>query len=499
MSSKRPYYYHTRRLKDMLSRSRLASTTMIVTLIVATVLASCAPAAAPTATPKPAGPATGGFDWKKYAGTELYLFLNKHPYAEALLGNISQFEEKTGIKVKYDMLSEGEFMEKLRIELSAGTGLYDAFMTGPYTEWEYAPAGWLEPLEPFVNDPTKTDQAYYKFDDFYPALLAANSWNLSVGSGVGEGHLWAIPTMVETYVLAYRADLFEKYNLKAPTTVQEMYDAATVLTKGEGGDFRGWLGAGDKGGNSVWTGFVSTMMSHAETNLPDFDIVDGKLKCVINQPSLVPVVDLWCKNVRENGPLGWTSVTWYDAMELFATGNYGMIWDCDFFASNFEDPAKSKVAGKVKYTAPLAPPGGKPQSSTWTWGLSMNSKSTKKDATWLLIQWASAPDTLLVATRDFKNYNPTRKSVWEDPTVLAELNSWGDGTYIAAVRKNLDEYVRIGWTPEPQIWTLADFWSIALHEVWTGSKTAQQALDDAAKQMDDMIAQVGIKPGPMTQ
>ncbi|OQB28047.1 MAG: putative ABC transporter-binding protein precursor [Chloroflexi bacterium ADurb.Bin180] len=478
----------------MRSRSKSLQIWLIATIVLAVVLGSCKSAPAPTAT---AEPQVQGFNWRKYAGTELYLFLNKHPYAEALLGQIGKFEEKTGIKVRYDMLSEGEFMEKLRIELAAGTGLYDAFMTGPYTEWEYAPAGWLEPLELFVNDPAKTDQAYYKFEDFYPNTLAANMWDLNVGSGVGQGHLWAVPTMVETYIIAYRADLFAKYNLKAPTTLQEMYDAASVLTKGEGGDFRGWLGAGDKGGNAVWTGFPSTLMSHAATKLPDFDIVDGKLKCVINQPALVPVTDLWIKNVRDNGPLGWTAITWYDAMELFSTGRYGMIYDCDFFASNFEDPVKSQVAGKVKYASPVAPVGGTPASSMWTWGLSMNSKSKNKDAAWLLMQWATGPDTLLAATRDFRNYNPTRKSVWDDPTVSATLGKWGEGTYMTAVRANLEKYARIGWTPEPQIWTLADYWSVALQEIWSGAKTTQQALDDAAKQMDATIAQVGIKPGPI--
>jgi multiple sugar transport system substrate-binding protein len=148
------------------------------------------------------------FDWKKYDGTELNLILNKHPYSESLIGLLPAFEEKTGIKVGYEILAEEEYFQKLRLELSTATGQYDAFMTGPMLEWEYAPAGWLEPLEPFLEDPTKTDQEWYQADDLFPPLMAANRWNLNVGSGIGEGHQWAIPVMVETYVIPYRADLF---------------------------------------------------------------------------------------------------------------------------------------------------------------------------------------------------------------------------------------------------------------------------------------------------
>ena len=54
----------------------------------------------------------------------------------------------------------------------------------------------------------------------------------------------------------------------------------------------------------------------------------------------------------------WANKTWYDTMESFAAGQAGMIADADFFAATYEDPKKSKIAGKVGYALLPAGPGG---------------------------------------------------------------------------------------------------------------------------------------------
>lgn len=436
------------------------------------------------------------FDWMKYKGTEVSVILNKHPYSESLIGLLPDFEKATGMKVKYEILAETEYFEKLRLELSTGTGQYDVFMAGPMTTWEYAAAGWLEPLEPFLNDATKTDQAWYKFEDFYPALTAGNRWNLNYGAGIGEGHQWAIPTMVETYVIPYRADLADKYGLKAPTTLPEMRDLAIALREKEGGDFYGVVTRGLKTMPTIATGFLSTMMSYTKTPYSDLDVVDGKWKAVLNQPSLVEATDMWIDMIKKAGPPGWTSVTWYDGMQLMASGKYGMYPDCDFFAATYENPKTSQVVGKVKYATSAAMPGGKPASAIWTWGLSMSSASKNKDAAWYLIQYATSTDALTTATVKFNNYNPTRKSVLESAAVDAVFGKWGDGTYKKAVAENLGGYAKLGWTPQPDVFPLGDRWAQALHEIWSGQKKAQAALDDAAADIEKMLDRDGIKPGP---
>ena len=99
------------------------------------------------------------FNWRAFEGTSLKLLLNQHPYQQALVGELSKFTELTGIEVTYDVVPEQNYFDKVTIDLSAGqSSTYDVFMTGAYMIWQYAPAGWMEPLEPYINDPAKTNQ-----------------------------------------------------------------------------------------------------------------------------------------------------------------------------------------------------------------------------------------------------------------------------------------------------------------------------------------------------
>ena len=161
--------------------------------------------------------AQDSFNWRQFEGTELKLLLNQHPYQQALVGELPKFEELTGIKVTYDVFPEQNYFDKVTIDLSAGaSSTYDVFMTGAYMIWQYAPAGWMEPLEPYINDPSKTNPDY-NFDDIFPDLRNSEKWNLQAGrANLGQGSQYAIPWGFETNAFMYRKDLFDKYGLTVP-------------------------------------------------------------------------------------------------------------------------------------------------------------------------------------------------------------------------------------------------------------------------------------------
>ena len=426
-------------------------------------------------------------DWRQAAGQSLAIGLNKHPFTESLLPLIPEFRSLTGINVDYLILPEAEYFTRLVADLSQQRGEFSVIMTGPMRNWQYVPPNWILPLDDFLSNPKLTDPGWFKLDDFYPALIAANRWNGKTGSGVGEGPLYSIPVLEESYILAYRKDIFDQYNIKVPTTLEEMADAARLVKKNAG--IPGIVARGTPGLASMGTGFVSGLKSYTDGKWSEFD---EKLNANFHDPRSVAFTETWIRMVRDSGPANWANMQWYDAMEAFTAGQGGMIADADFFAASYENPAKSKVAGKVGYALIPAGAGGKTYAGLWTWALGINSATRNKEAAWLFVQWATAQRTLLNASLGYRNFNPSRISVTNDPRVQEIMRPWGGGSYVTTVAKNL-ETAKVAWTPESERQRVGDIWGRALHEIYFQRMSAADALKKASTEADKILQEAGIK------
>lgn len=425
------------------------------------------------------------FDWKAYSGAQVRLILNKHPYTESLLPLIPEFTELTGIEVPEPLiLPEAEYFQKLLLDLSTGAGEFDAFMTGPQVHWTYDSAGWTEPLDPFLADTNMTGPDY-DAADIFEGLMAANRWNLTLGSGIGEGTQWAIPVMVETYVQSYRKDVYDELGIEAATTIEGWRENNAAATSG---DMKGIIVRGERGGGMTGTGFISTFLGYGGT------VMDEGLVTQFNSPEGVHVAEEYAASVRESGPEGWASVTWYEGQESFANGSYAQYMDCDFFNALYDDPDKSQVAGNVGFAHCPHADDHDPVSGLWTWALAMSSQAQDKNAAWYFLQWATMKEQMTVATVEGRNYNPTRASVFNDPAVQETMGEWANGTYLPVVLANLDGYAKVSWPAQPENTFLSTRWDQALQEIWAGDD-AQTALDAAKADVDAHMEELGLITG----
>jgi multiple sugar transport system substrate-binding protein len=411
---------------------------------------------------------------------EIHLLLNRHPFTESILRFIPEYERMAGIKVSTLLLSEEEYFEKLITELSSRSSYYDLFMVGFPHLWQYASAGWLVPLDPYIGNPDLTP-ADWDPDDFFPELIACSRWNLKQGAGMGEGPLWALPVNEEAYVIFYRKDLFERFKIKPPATYEEVYQAAKLLTRSVDG--QQIYGFGHRGVQSWSTIHPGYMTAFASWGARDFD---ESMHCVIDSPQGIQITDLFIRTLREGGPPGWPGYTWYEGKEGFLSGRFAMWFDANHQAAAFENPVKSKVAGKVGYLLPPPGPDGQIRSSTWVWSVAMNAASRQKEEAWRFLAWATSRD-ILQRTVPYENINPTRRSVWEDPATVAATD-WDQGEYRRTARLLLTDYARIRWTPSTYVTQAGDRWAAALQEIYEGKRTAEQALKAAAADINTMVS-----------
>ena len=417
----------------------------------------------------------GEFSWTREEGKTVNLIFAKHPMSDSYIAALPDFEKKTGIKVEYDALPEEEFRQKLLTDLSTGEGNYDAFMTGPVTNWQYAAAGWIAPLDDYINNPALTEKGY-DFEDFYPATIEVNRWDRE--QGLGKGSLWALPANEEGYSLFYRTDIIQEAGIDVPQTFDDLISAAEQV-HGQtfaGKEVDGFVARGDKTWPTITTGYSSMYFANGATDVTP----DGKV--AVNSPEGVEATEKWAELMRYS-PENVGTFTWYEAMNHFAAGNAAFFIDADHMAETFEDPEASSVAEKVGYAPPPAGPSGR-TSNIWLWSLGMASASKNNIAAWLFLQWATTKEQLEKSIPK-GNINPTRQSLANSETMKEYTKDWGN--YNQVWQTILADYAKWRFAAFPKFPEFADRWALAVQEVVLGERSAKEALDAAAKEMQSVF------------
>ncbi|QKC92041.1 sugar ABC transporter substrate-binding protein [Mesorhizobium sp. NZP2234] len=427
-------------------------------------------------------PANAEMNWKAADGQTINLMLISHPFVESLKPLLPEFTAKTGIKVTYEELAEQSGFEKLLADLSSKTGTYDVFMTSPLNNWQYAAAGWLEPLDGLIANTDKT-AADYDVNDFIPSILSAGRWDLTPLKGIGEGSLWTLPINFESYQLAYRPSLLKKLGLQVPKTYADLLAMADKLAiDGPNGKMHGIITRFDRYWDLPYLTFGTMLQSYGVEMLDK----DGKLQ-ICSDKSIAATQD-FVTLIKKASPEGAGAFTWYEAMQGFASGQYVFsLNEANLFAPTYEDPKQSAIAGDVGYAPTPLGPDGKRAAAAWIWSLSMNSASTHKDAAWLFMQWVTSKETM-IKTHLAGNMNPVRKSAWDAPEVAKLMESWGEtpGQYIQAAKTEA-EVATIRFPPHPELTRMLDRWAEAIQKSYFGQGDVKTNLCNAQADIQKML------------
>lgn len=422
-------------------------------------------------------------NWRQFEGTTLNALLISHPFVDSLQPLLPEFEELTGITVTTEVLAEVPGFEKLLSDLSSGTGTYDVFMTSPLNNWQYATAGWVEPLDAYLENPALT-AADYDVEDFAPGIWSAGRWTLEPMTGIGEGPVWAVPINFETYLLAYRPSIFEALGLEVPTTYEELLEVAPKLTTqtADGQQVYGVITRFDKYWDLPYLTF-GTMLESYGVQMID---ADGNLG--VCSPASIAATEDFIQLITEASPQGAGAFTWYEALQGFAAGQYALsVNEADLFAPVYEDPEQSQVSDDVGYAPTPLGPDGERMASAWIWQMSMNSASDSKDAAWLFLQWVTAKATM-VKTHLGGNMNPVRQSAWEDPDVAAMVEAWGavPGQYRETVQ-TMSQVAGIRFPPHPELTRMLDRWAEAIQQSYFDGGNVEQNLCAAQEEIAAML------------
>lgn len=378
---------------------------------------------------------------------------------------LPEFEKATGIKVEFEIMVYTGMYDKLVAQMLAPINAYDFIQVDFIWAGAFPALGWLEPLEPYVR------ASGFDLSPYLPSMLDL--------VGYYNGTLYMIPMYSYTMALIYRKDLLERDDLRAkyremygkelsvPNTLDEYLEVAKFMT-----DYAGVYGAAMQGmrGDPNFLEFANYLFAAGG------DFIDENWNVVLNSPAGKRALSAYVRNIREVAPIGALNFNLDDTFRVMCAGEaWSFISYWWMVAQLQECPA---VAGRVAI-APV--PGGVGVNGGWGWAIPWNSPN--KEAAWKFISWVESKD--IVLRRALMGHAPTRMDVFQHPEVLAKYPHYEDVLPIIAQSKKIPIFLFTA--------AMQDEVGKEISLACTGEKTIEQALEDAAKSLERLIREAGIK------
>ncbi len=444
--------------------------------------------------------------------------IDTHVYESKTLAKA--FEEITGIKVKHDLLQEGDVVEKLQTQMQSGKLIYDIYVNdtdliGTHMRYDSAVN-----LTEFMKGAGK--------DVTLPTLDLDDFFGLEFGKD-DKGNVLQLPDQQFANLYWFRADWFARpelkkqfkdkygYELGVPVNWSAYEDIANFFTNDvktiDGVRVYGHMDYGKKGPDLGWR-FTDAWLSMAgvsDKGLPNGKPVD---EWGIRVEGCSPVGSSVTRGGAANGPGAVYALTKFiEWLKKYAPPE---AYDMTFYESG-PVPGQGNIAQQIfwytAFTASLTKPGlpvvnadgtpkwrmaPSPHGAYWQEGMKLGYQDAgawtilkgvppeRQKAAWLYAQFAVAKTTSL--KKFFVGLTPIRKSDVNSEHVGKEARKYG----------GLVEFyrspARVAWTPTgtnvPDYPKLAQLWWQNVSLAITGEKTPQGAMDSLAEQMDGVMTRL---------
>jgi ABC-type glycerol-3-phosphate transport system substrate-binding protein len=323
---------------------------------------------------------------------------------------MQDFTTKTGIKVNWVSLPVDAMDQKIPLQLKAKDASLDVFFTGSEKITDFVGSGGVESLDSYMND-TKQTPTSYDFKDIAPEVESACQ------SG---GTTYCIATHTGGALLYYNTKMFKDAGISAPpqTPAELLADAHKLTTK----DHAGFCVRADKSQTlydafQLWNWFVP--WNNAVTGT----YFDKNWNFLIGtEPQAGQFGNFYREILTQAAPKGIATYLVTNCLQDFQQGRVAMWQDDSGTIPSVLDPAQSKVANDTAFWAmPCQPANPDHCELVQPFGIWMNKASAHKGAAWQLIQYITAKDTQVAATKAKALLTPSRNSVLKDPSTVAVL------------------------------------------------------------------------------
>ena len=367
-----------------------------------------------------------GFDWKQFEGVELNFISENTPPSSALDESIEAFESVTGITVTIEQSDLGTVVEKVGLDVNARKANYQIIYADPYQILSKQFNHFVN-LNKFIENENLPPIPGGK-EDFIQSQLKA------CGYMETTDNLYALPYDCPTIVLAYRKDVFNKYQDQfmdemgydwtpdEELTWQQYYEIAQwIQSKIDDGtitEVQYASGHQAKQHDSLMCDFSNVLAAHGGAYFTKEGVGSvGKTdpgECVINSEEGIQAAQFYKKLIAAAAP-GSSSWDWNGLADAYAAGNIALAPEWHEFSSMFENPDSSEIPGKTAWS--VMPTGPVRNANIYGGtGVAINKYASPKQqlAAYLFLVWATSPQAqYYILQSELGGSTPTRNSVYE--------------------------------------------------------------------------------------
>ena len=282
---------------------------------------------------------------------ELKVGYMKHPIQDASLDMMEKWAKLHNVKLTRVPMAYSVFMEKVTATLTSGADQFDVIWHND--DWGQLWKKWLEPT------------------DDVKGMDNVDKWSLAAFYN-DEGRVTVVPMVHTVGTFFYRSDLLTLEEV--PKTLADLVTVSQRLQR-EGKVKWGYVGG--MAMNNTWFSLWWSMWSnHCDLFKPLFERDNAKLRAAQFEPAIAEpchreIVEFWWDAINRSkiSPPGMTAYGRNEANAIFMAGEAAFTLVDSTHFGEFNDPKRSRVAGKVGMAPfPTGPRADRPTSWNDIWG-----------------------------------------------------------------------------------------------------------------------------------
>jgi len=442
--------------------------------------ATTAPSAATTNAPSAAAAA-----WPQdCAGTTLNVIAESITQTQVLESLIPDLTAKTGMTANFEMTSYEGIGQKTVLDFTTHKGTYDVISMPYELLGGYVGKNYIVPIDDYLANP-KFQVPGFDAADVVPALWAtASKW---------QDKTYGFPSETVVMMYLYRKDLMSDpgeqaafkakygYDLAPATTWQQFRDNAEFFTRKAGDKL-----AGQTLDRDFFGDVADVRRDRATMEWRNYlwsfggDIFDASGNLAVNSDASVKSVE-YEESLMPFTPPGSNTYAFDEVVTAWQQDTVagGIFWGDA--VSMLEDPAQSKVVGKVGYASiPVLNAGDKAVAYSGPWTYVLSNDTQKKDCAYLFMAWAMSKDTQAAMSQ--QGGYPVIASVLQDPELVARYPYWSQLLTSLNVAR--------GGPRIPEWPAMANIIGLAISNTLTGQDDAKAAMDAAQKDILEQFKDV---------